>query len=142
MGRALRKTLYGIIGLAGAVHAQGVPLRFDSDVFVERLDRGARVLEHADALHPGDRLVFVVTWSGSAEHGLWVTNPLPGSVAFDPGSTDTQVSVDGGRSYGALPALLVRDHGTLRRALPADVTHVRWRVAGRAGQVLFRGVVR
>jgi hypothetical protein len=127
---------------AGHVHLAG-------DVFVERLEpapggRTARILEHASALHPGDRLVFVVSWQGGNPAGFFVTNPVPRSVVWQPAGSDSgeEVSVDGGHNWGPLDSLLVRDAGGLRRALPEDVTHVRWHAGGGAGQVTFRGMVR
>jgi hypothetical protein len=127
---------------AGGVHLAG-------DVFVERVEaapggRAAHILEHAGELHSGDRLVFVVSWQGGSRAGFFVTNPVPRSVEWQPASGDSaeEVSVDGGHSWGPLDTLLVHDAGGLRRALPGDVTHVRWRVPGGAGRVTFRGMVR
>jgi hypothetical protein len=123
------------------------------DVFVERFEpapggRTARVLERADELHSGDRLVFVVSWSGGDANGFVVTNPVPRSVAWQPGTGDANedVSVDGGHTWGPLAVLMIHDAGGWRHALPQDVTHVRWRIpAARAiggGQITYRGVVR
>lgn len=129
-------------------------VRLASDVFVERFQtapggRTARVLERADQLHPGDRLIFVLNWTANESHDFTVTNPVPRSVAFQ-ASTDgrEEVSVDGGRTWGPLADMLVHDaNGAFRRATPDDVTHVRWRVpgtraAGGTGQITYRGVVR
>ncbi len=129
-------------------------VEFASDVFVERFQpapggRTARILERADQLRPGDRVIFVVNWSGRKPGGFTVTNPLPRTIAFA-GATDEsqEVSVDGGRTWGALEALTLRDaKGRLRPAHPEDVTHLRWRIptqlalAG-TGQMTWRGVVR
>lgn len=130
-----------------ASHAARVHLT--GDVFVERFEpapggRTARILERADALHSGDRLVFVVSWSGGDTAGFFVTNPVPRSIAFQPGSGNAseEVSIDGGRSWGQIDTLMVHDHDGWRRALPEDVTHVRWRAAGKAGQITYRGMVR
>ena len=127
---------------AGPVHLAG-------DVFVERLEpapggRTAHILEHASELHSGDRLVFVVSWQGGNPAGFFVTNPVPRSVVWQPAGSDSgeEVSVDGGHSWGPLETLLVHDAGGLRRALPGDVTHIRWRAGGGAGQVTYRGLVR
>ena len=138
--------------LAGGVPAMAAPtspMHLGGDVFVEHLQpgtggRGARVLEHADTLHPGDRLVFVVSWSGGDARTLTLTNPVPHSVAWLPATAEdtTEVSVDGGHSWGNLANLMVRDGAAWRRALPGDVTHLRWRVPGGTGQITYRGVVR
>lgn len=137
---------------APAVAADAVQL--SSDVFVERFQpapggRTARVLERAARLQPGDRVIFVVNWTASRTRDFTVTNPLPRSVAFQAtAGGDEDVSVDGGRSWGALADLAVRDaDGRLRHAVPEDVTHVRWRVPGPlaalgTGRITYRGVVR
>jgi len=124
-------------------------VRLAGDVFVERFEpapggRTARVLERASELHSGDRLVFVVSWSGGDAAGFFVTNPVPRSVAWQPAGSASaeEISVDGGHSWGTLDTLLVRDGSGLRHALPEDVTHVRWRAGAGAGQATYRGVVR
>lgn len=148
--------------VAGAASAALMPapaqaaggVQFASDVFIERFQpapggRTARILERAEQLRPGDRVIFVVNWSGRKDGGFTVTNPLPRTIAFAGATDDTQeVSVDGGRTWGALEALSLR--GTDGRTRPAhaqDVTHLRWRIptpqalAG-GGQMTWRGVVR
>jgi hypothetical protein len=139
--------------LPGAAHAAG-PVHFASDVFVERFQpapggRVARVLERADQLHPGDRVIFVVNWTASRDGPITVTNPMPRSIAFESSADGAEeVSVDGGRTWGTLEALSVRDRtGRPRSALPEDVTHLRWRVPRPLaqlgnGQMTYRGVVR
>jgi hypothetical protein len=125
-------------------HASRVQLA--GDVFVERFElasggRTARVLERAEELHPGDRLVFVVSWSGGDPNGFVVTNPVPRSVVWKPGSGDAikDVSVDGGRTWGALAGLMLNDTAGWRPALPADATHVRWCIP--ASRAVGTGVV-
>jgi len=130
------------------------PVQFASDVFVERFQpapggRTARVLERADQLRPGDRVIFVVNWKASRGAAFTVTNPLPRAIAFESTADGAEdVSVDGGRTWGPLEALTIRDaQGRQRRALPEDVTHLRWRVGAQiamlgTGQMTYRGVVR
>jgi hypothetical protein len=166
---ALRKTLWILAGAApvaalaasnpSARHNTGnaarpapihlVGIHLVGDVFVERLEpapggRTARVLEHVDSLHSGDRLVFVVSWRGGDPAGFTVTNPVPRSIAFQAGTgfPDEEVSVDDGRTWGPLADLVIHDGGGWRHALPGDVTQVRWRVQGDTGQIAYRGVVR
>jgi len=148
--------------VAGATSAALVPVsahaagsvQFASDVFVERFQpapggRTARILERADQLRPGDRVIFVVNWTARRDGGFTVTNPLPRTIAFAGGAdSEQEVSVDGGRTWGALEALTVRDgYGRQRPAHAEDVTHLRWRIptpqalAGN-GQMTWRGVVR
>ena len=165
--RVLRRTLQMMAGSAATLpamamaattptlwHAPDTPPRAShvhlaGDVFVERFEpapggRTARILERASELRSGDRLVFVVSWSGGEPGGFFVTNPVPRSVAWQPAASDSpeQVSVDGGHTWGTLDDLLVHDANGFRHALPEDVTHVRWRAGSGAGQVAFRGVVR
>lgn len=146
----------GAVVQPAAAHAAAAagPVQFASDVFVERFQpapggRIARVLERADQLRPGDRLIFVVNWKASREGSFTVTNPLPRSIAFEGTSDGAEVvSVDGGHSWGQLEALSLRGpDGRMRRALPEDVTHLRWRIAAPlamlgAGHMTYRGVVR
>jgi uncharacterized repeat protein (TIGR01451 family) len=129
----------------------------NSEVFVERTTRdasgAARVaLEPPGVVTPGDPLVFVLRYhnNGSAPAADFVvTNPIPESVGFlGTESAGAVYSVDGGRTWGALAALTVRNpDGTSRAATQADVTHVRWQLAqaipaGGRGELRFRGVVK
>lgn len=156
-------------GIAGGIIASLAPVaalaaervQLASDVFVERFVPGpggrvSRVLERPAALHPGDRLIFVVNWraqAGSGPHDFTVTNPLPRSVAYQRSiDADEEVSVDGGSNWGRLEDLRLRDdesgiRGHARHATPEDVTNVRWRVPARmavlgSGQIMYRAVVR
>ncbi len=129
----------------------------NSAVFVEKTVSGAdgrqkTVLEAPKVVVPGDRLVFVLSYKNQGDRpatDFIVTNPLPGAVAYQ-GTTDdrAQVSVDGGRNWGALIALKVRESdGSLRSARMEDVTHVRWPMRksiapGAKGNLSFRGIVR
>jgi len=128
----------------------------DSSVFVERMvaegGKSRAVLEEPKIVTPGDRLVFVLQYRNTGAQpakDFVVTNPMPGPVAYQ-GTNDAfaQVSVDGGRSFGALATLKVKEaDGTFRAARPEDVTHVRWALrepiaAGAQGKLSFRGIVR
>ncbi|MFM9937746.1 MAG: hypothetical protein ACKVOL_16300 [Novosphingobium sp.] len=156
------KTVMTTLAVAGAtgaailpvaVHAAG-PVQFASDVFIERFQpapggRVARVLERADQLRTGDRVIFVVNWKASRDGPFTVTNPLPRTIAFESTSDGAEeVSIDGGHTWGVLEALTLRgSDGRPRRALPEDVTHLRWRVGAPlamlgTGQMTYRGVVR
>jgi uncharacterized repeat protein (TIGR01451 family) len=147
--------LFLILSPALAHAADAVAL--DSSVFVERLVTAAggksrTVLEEPKIVTPGDRLVFVLQYRNTGSQpakDFIVTNPMPGPVAYQ-GTNDAfaQVSVDGGRSFGALAALKVKDmDGQMRAARAEDVTHVRWALrdpiaAGGQGKLSFRGIVR
>lgn len=128
----------------------------DNMVFVERVKADAdgrkRVeLERPNMVVPGDRLVFVLNYRNTgakAAERFVITNPLPAAVQFQGGDDAAQVSIDGGVSWGRLDALRVRDaNGTMRPAMHADVTHIRWAFqqpipAGGSGKLMFRGVVK
>ena len=143
----------GMAVMPVAIQAMG-PVQFASDVFVERFQpapggRVAHVLERADQLRAGDRLIFVVNWKASRDASFTITNPLPRTIAFESTADGAEeVSVDGGHTWGALDALTVRvPGGHPRRAMPEDVTHLRWRVTAPlaslgTGQMTYRGVVR
>jgi uncharacterized repeat protein (TIGR01451 family) len=129
----------------------------NSEVFVERTTRDANgaarvALEAPGVVTPGDPLVFVLHYRNNGATpaaDFVVTNPIPESVSFvSSESAGAVYSVDGGRTWGALAALQVRNaDGTSRPAGPADVTHVRWRLAqaipaGATGELRFRGTVK
>ena len=141
--------------IIGAPLAHAAPVTVANTVFVERevaIGNGevARVLEPAQTLRRGDRLVYVVSWrapQARSEH-LTITNPLPRTIAYErSASGDEDVSVDGGRSWGKLDALRVHDGAVWRYATPQDVTHIRWKVppqlalAG-SGRLTWSGIVR
>jgi uncharacterized repeat protein (TIGR01451 family) len=129
----------------------------ESQVFVERVAQDAQgkpktTLEAPNIVTPGDRLLFVLSYKNQGAQpaaDFIVTNPLPDAVSYS--GTEGEgalVSVDGGKSWGALAALQVaQPDGKKRAALPADVTHIRWRFAaaipaGKGGKLSFRGVVK
>lgn len=130
-------------------------LQLQSAVYVERLGhtddgRVERRVEPAAQLRRGDRLVLVVEWQGSADgrQGFAVTNPIPPSIAFQRASREgVEVSVDGGKSWGMLGALTVRDGRGDRLASPEDVTHLRWRISPQdarrgTGRITYSAIVR
>ncbi len=140
---------------AAAIAANDVAL--SSEVLVERVkqeaDGSSRVVrEQPGVVTPGDKLVFVLSYrNGGAQpaSGFVVTNPIPAAIAFAGGESEGAiVSVDGGKSWGALASLRIANpDGTSRAASPADVTHIRWSfsqpiAAGNAGELSFRGVVK
>jgi hypothetical protein len=145
--RRFAAILAGTLTFAAPIMAASTPLvALDSAVYVERVvpQRG-RMLQPANALKRGDRVIYVVSWTRmGGQGGFTVTNPLPSKVYYQ-GSADgrEQVSLDGGRSWGKLDALRVGG----RLATPEDVTHVRWRVpaneaARGSGQITYSAIVR
>lgn len=107
------------------------------------------VLEEPNQVLPGDKLLFTTRYSnGGAQPAtdFVITNPLPAAVKLAR-ANGFEVSVDGGKSFGALAALKVAGaDGKPRAAELGDVTHVRWRFAsiapGASGQVSYFAEVR
>jgi uncharacterized repeat protein (TIGR01451 family) len=140
---------------AGAAWAEDVSL--SSDVFVERVETDGQgknkiVLEAPKLVTPGDKLLFVLSYkNGSAAPAadFVINNPIPAAVSF--AGTDSQealLSIDGGKSWGALASLKVNGaDGAPRPARPEDVTNIKWQFsrpipAGGEGKLSFRGVVK
>jgi uncharacterized repeat protein (TIGR01451 family) len=132
-------------------------MTLDNNVFVERVKTdpaGKRsvVLEAPKVVTPGDRLLFVLNYRNAGAQPVAdfaVTNPIPEAVSFEAAEDKSaQVSIDGGKSWGKLAALKVKNaDGTARPAVGGDVTHVRWSfsqkiTAGQTGALNFRGVVK
>lgn len=152
------RTTIALLALAGPVAAQAAgDVRTRSSIFVERTNpqaSGARRvrLEPARQVSPGERLIYVVEYRNTGSRpvqGFTVTNPLPRTVRLDETVDGSElVSIDGGRSWGALADLRVSlGDGNWRPANPDDVTHLRWRVGDRLMQgetrrVTFRAIVR
>ena len=139
-------------GLAAPAFAQpSVALQGDVKVVREVTVNGKtrETLEEPNQVLPGDRLVFTTHYTnGGSEPAtdFVVTNPLPAPVKL--AKVDSfEVSVDGGKTFGALAALKVAGaDGKARAAELGDVTHVRWRVAsiapGASGEVKYFAEVR
>ncbi len=128
-----------------------------SDVFVEHNEISADgksriILSEPKKVVPGDTLIFVVRYQNDSSvvaRNFIVTNPMPAAVAFvDDAGEAAQVSIDGGRNFGALTDLQVPlSNGRYRPATADDVTHIRWKVesdlpAGKAGKFVYRGRVK
>ena len=146
-------TLLGSTPLHAAAQGNLARVALAHSVFVERAipaadGRTAKVLEPARTLRRGDRLVYVVAWKAARSDRFTITNPLPRAVAYQRSADGREdVSIDGGRTWGQLAGLRIRDDGGWRNASAEDVTHVRWRVprqlalAG-SGRLTFSGIVR
>lgn len=81
---------------------------------------------------PGDRVRVTLTFTNNGTapaSGINLVNPVPDALMFD-GADESPgfgVSVDGGKTFGALGDLRVPGPDTEpRAATSADVTHVRW----------------
>lgn len=142
----------GCVLCAPATAQQVVSL--ESSVFVERTGhtgdgRITRRIEPASRLVKGDRVVLVVEWSAArASKPFAVTSPIPGTLTYRRSGREGElVSVDGGKSWGELGELRIREGSATRLASPADVTHVRWQVSPREaaqgnGRIAYSAVVR
>ena len=141
---------------AGAIapafaQGQAVTLKGDVKVVRQTVENGQprETLEEPTQVLPGDRLVFTTRYTNAGAEpatDFVVTNPLPAPVKL--ASVDSfEVSVDGGKTFGALAALKATGaDGAPRPAELGDVTHVRWRVAsiapGASGEVKYFAEVR
>lgn len=138
----------------GAAHAAG-GLQLSNQVFQEIEVVGADGRPEsktvpAATVVPGGEVFYVITYRNTgdkAADNVAITNPVPAELEFvavlGPAPVN-QVSVDGGKQYGALATLSVIDAaGKPRPAQAADVTHVRWMLStalqpGADGKVSFK----
>lgn len=105
---------------------------------------------------PGSEITYVISYRNTGTKPateVVVNNPVPAAMVYQAGSaegagTRPEVSVDGGKQYGALDALRVKaPDGSQRAARGEDVTHVRWTVLGavapgKDGSVSYRAIVK
>ncbi|MFC3785718.1 putative repeat protein (TIGR01451 family) [Sphingopyxis italica] len=109
-----------------------------------------------DVVVPGDRVRVTLTFTndGAAPaSGVNLVNPIPEGLVYDD-TADTAgfgVSIDGGKNFGPLAALIPLivpvEGGASRPATTAEVTHVRWLwpdaiAPGASRSVAFFGRVR
>ncbi|QSB43783.1 hypothetical protein IDJ81_10480 [Tsuneonella flava] len=137
----------GLIGLGGTLAcalstaaAAQAPVTIDRAVYVERAINGTRSIEPATTLQRGDKVVLILTWQAhSATRGFTVSSRIPPTLLFQrAGSNSIEVSVDGGRSWGALDNMRVGN----RVAAPEDVTNLRWKANASTGRMTFSAIVR
>ena len=159
LGRMIRHL--ALAGLtAWAMAAQGAAaasdLRFERQMFVERVQtdingRARRTLASADRVTAGDQVIFVVNWRHEGDRpvqGVPLANPVPRGALVSLPDPAMQVSVDGGQRWGRLDELwLPTPLGGTRRAVPADITHVRLSMParispGESGRISYRAMVR
>ncbi len=131
------------------------PVTLKGDVMLETTvtENGVSTVQLSEpkVVTPGDHLIFTTRYhneSAQAVTNFVVTNPLPSAVALSSeGSDGTEVSVDGGKTWGLLGALKVTgSEGGERTAAAGDVTHIRWTIPkiapGASGEVQYHGIVR
>lgn len=113
-----------------------------------------RVLQEPTRVLPGDPLVVWLNYRNASKKpatAFVINNPIPAAMeytAFGENSGWGLVSVDGGKTFGALATLKVTGKdGKPRPAVAFDVTHLRWTfkqpiAPGAAGTLSFYGVVK
>lgn len=130
-------------------------LRLSSQTFVERVatdlnGRARRILASADHTAPGDQLIVILDWRNDGPaplRNVAITRPVPRGLEPDLDDPMMQMSVDGGAHWGRLDDLwLPTPLGGVRRAVPADVTHIRWPLPqaapGQSGRLSYRLTLR
>jgi len=104
---------------------------------------------------PGTEVIYVITYKNTGKQtaaDVVITNPIPAELAYKPElgpgpSAAPEVSVDAGKTWGALASLSVKGaDGVPRAAQGSDVTHLRWRLrtplrVGEEGTVSYRAVL-
>ncbi|MEQ1497103.1 MAG: hypothetical protein ABL914_00445 [Novosphingobium sp.] len=138
-----------------AALAQVSPIELKGDVKVDTVvvenGKETHVLVEPKLVVPGDDLVFSTSYRNNGAtpvKDFVVTNPLPTAVMLAPeGADKLVVSVDGGKTFGALSALSVAGtEGKARPAVAADVTHIRWILPvlapGSTGKLTYHAIVR
>lgn len=152
------KTLLGVAAslsvlFAGSATAQDKPVALESKVQLMRSaqDGGQPQLLEPENVVPGDTLLFTTSFhneSAAVVTNFVVVNPVAASLQLtEEAAGQTDVSVDGGKTWGALSQLkLVEVGGDERPATIGDVTHLRWKFTqiqpGETGRVQFVAAVR
>lgn len=146
-----------ISALAGPALAAAQPetVALKGEVHLEKtvVENGAShiVVSEPKVVVPGDKLVFSTAYRNTGAQPVTnfvVTNALPPAVQLAGESVaGAQVSVDGGKTWGALGDSTMADgKGGKRPATAADVTHLRWTIPaiapGGSGNVEYRATVR
>lgn len=131
-------------------------IQVETQMFIERVStdingRPRRVLASTGRAGPGDRLIFIVNWRNGGNRpvrGLALINPVARGTLLTLAQPGTQVSVDGGLHWGQLDDLwLPTALGGTRRAVTADITHIRWTLPdeispGESGRLSYRATMR
>ncbi len=138
-----------------AAQPEPSPVTLKGDVMLEKTvtENGVSTVQLAEpkVVIPGDHLLFTTRYRNEGAQPVTnfvVTNPLPSAVALSiEGAQGTEVSVDGGKTWGQLGTLKVSGSaGSERAATAGDVTHIRWTIPaiapGASGEVQYHGIVR
>jgi uncharacterized repeat protein (TIGR01451 family) len=139
--------------IAGSAAAQGKPVALESKVQLMRAaaDGGQPQLLEPENVVPGDTLLFTTSFhneGAAVVTDFIVVNPVAASLQLtEEAAGQTDVSVDGGKTWGALSQLRVVDlEDQERPATIRDITHLRWKFTqiqpGETGRVQFVASVR
>lgn len=153
----MNKILFALaLAIPGAAVAQNA-VALKSTVYVARAVTDAQgkkknQLFAPDRVLPGEALVIMLEYKNNSAKpaaNFVINNPIPAAISYTGVEQPwAQVSVDGGKTYGALATLKVTaGDATTRPALPSDVTHVRWKFAqpiapAASGRVMYYGTVK
>lgn len=152
-------TAFVALALPAAALAEGIELKTEAfqDVLVkDKKGKSEKKRQPVTNAVPGGEVIYILTYRNTGKKpasGVVINDDVPASLAYVPGSaggagTRPEVSVDGGKTWGALDKLSVKAaDGSSRAARGEDVTHVRWTVngavgVGREGSVTYRATVR
>ena len=152
------KSLLGILAVlssfsAAPVAAQEKPVALESKVQLMRLAEAGgqpELLEPVNVV-PGDMLLFTTSFHNEGAAPVTdfvVVNPVADSLELTAEAAgQTDVSVDGGKTWGPIAQLTIVDvEGQERPATIGDITHMRWKFAriqpGETGRVQFIAAVR
>ena len=114
-----------------------------------------RTFVPAELVSPGDELKYSLVYANEtaeAAEQVVLTMPVPKEVAYveysaTEGPVEVLYSADGGESFATRADLRIADNGEMRRALPEEITHLRWTFVepiapGESGSIGYRGVLR
>ncbi len=157
MNKFMIAAFSGLLAATAAVPAAAQasqPIELKGDVKVDKLvvenGREKHVMVEPSVVVPGDKLLFATNYRNTgalAVKDFVVTNPIPEGVMLAPqGAEQLDVSVDGGKSWGKLALLTVKDTAGPRPAQASDVTHIRWILPvlapGAKGTLSYNAIVR
>ncbi len=154
-------TSLSVIGCLAAWAENNIKIENHSYVekeIVTKTGQKSKQLVPATKVVPGDEVHYIISYKnvgGAPATDIVITNPIPAHMVYSSAEiespvtgSETVVSVDGGKTYGALYALKVTEKpAKVRPALPTDVTHVQWKIAGKLamnamGRVHLRAVLK
>lgn len=129
----------------------------EKEVTIQNAD-GTETITRTDAstVIPGERVIYTLRYTNDEAEpasNLVMTMPVPKEVVYIDGSAERpgakiEFSIDGGTNFSSRDALTVQGvNGASRMASAADITHIRWTVAGpvstqESGELVFKGTLK